>query len=285
MKAVVRGCIAFIVGISISAIVLNGCAKAKTETQEEIIKTVDTVVAAEVEEPLEKEITFIKGIDVASHQGIINAEQATEEVDFVIIRLGYSSYETGEPKIDTMFDENIAKFASTDAQIALYWASHSVTKREVKAENKFICEKLEALPAETLEKISYLFIDREDIGKVESRTYKMKRGRFNKVLVAQVEGLQEMLPDMNIGIYTNVEFLACMIDTEALGDVPVWMAWYDDTDVSSFEPVIRRLSEKSVDASNYLAKNIVAWQYADDGNISGISEKVDLNLVSSKMLG
>lgn len=259
-------------------IIFNGCAEAKDE-----IETVETDLVTEVDEGLKEE--FIKGIDVASHQGIIDAKQATADVNFVIIRLGYSSYVTGEPKIDTMFYENIEKFASTEAKIALYWASHAVTVKEVKAENKFICEKLESLPTETLEKISYLFIDREDIGKKESRTYKMERKPFNKVLIAQVEQLQEELPEMQIGIYTNVEFISCMVDTVALGDVPVWIAWYDDTDVSSFEPVIRRTEEKSVTASKYLAKNIVAWQYADDGNVAGISEKVDLNLVSSKMLG
>ena len=88
---------------------------------------------------------------------------------------------------------------------------------------------------------------------------------------------------MKIGVYTTVDYLVNMIDINKLGDVPIWIAWWNSSNLESFEPVINRTAKDSAGAATYLIKNIVMWQYSDSGNVAGISGSVDLNLVSSKM--
>lgn len=238
---------------------------------------------------------FVAGIDVSHHQGDINAQEV--EAEFVVIRMGYSGYERPNCKLDNFYSENVEKFLAAEKKIALYWASHAVTLEEVKKENQFILETYNALSQDTKSKIGYIFIDRE---KIENPQYDPKNpangipqyiGRadyltnkdFNAVLCGQVHQLQELLPDVKIGVYTNVEYLVNIIDIKTLGDVPIWIAWWDQSNVKSFKSVVERVAEDSASAATYLAKNIVMWQYSETGKVDGITEKVDLNLVSSCM--
>jgi hypothetical protein len=211
--------------------------------------------------------------------------------------MGYSGYGSFHCKEDDFYEDNVKKFMATDVKIALYWASHAVSMDEVAQENKVILDKYNLLSDEAKKRIGYIFIDRE---KIENPDYDPENpvegvpqfiGRadyisdelFNEVLSGQVHQLQEALPDIKVGVYTNVSFLTDIIDTKNLGDVPIWIAWwsYNGT-VKSFDPVIERVAEDSASAATYLSKNIVMWQYYEGGSVPGIPE-VDLNIVSSKM--
>lgn len=261
------------------AIAITGCG-ANAQNDKDV--TEEKFAPAGVTTQVESE-TFLKGIDVSQHQGTIDATKVDAEI--VVIRIGYSGYVTGKSVVDNKFVENMNKFSATDCEIALYWASHAVTAEEVEVENKFIVDTLNSLSSEVIEKIDYLFIDREksyDNGRADN----LSKAQFNEVLVAQIDGLKNSLPAMNIGVYTNVDYLVNMVDTDKIGDVPYWIAWYIDEVPSDFEDVISRVAKDSDVASNYLLKNIVMWQYSEEGSVNGISENVvDLNLVSSKVLG
>ena len=248
-------------------------------------------VAVDVVEEEPKAPEYVNGIDVSQHQG--NVDWTAVDAEVVVVRLGYSGYETGIPHVDAKFHANMAALASYDGEIALYWASHSISTDEVQKENEFILGELAKLSPEMLERIDFLFIDREKIHNPDDKDSDVGRADyisndlFNEVLVAQVNGLTALLPGMNVGVYTNVDFLVTKIDTELLGDVPFWMAWYAKAgDYASFDEVVAKVSSTGAsDAAEYLARNIVMWQYSDAGQVSGINAKTDLNLVSSKMLG
>lgn len=231
--------------------------------------------------------TFINGIDVSEHQENINVNAVN--VDFVVVRLGYSGYGTGRCVVDTLFASNVEKFATTDTKVALYWASHAITVDEVKNENQFIIETYNSLSKENQSKISYIFIDREKIedpdnsGSYIGRADYLSNKQFNDVLCEQVHLLQESLPNMKVGIYTNPDYLVNIIDTDRLGNVPIWIAWWNTTNLDSFDPVIDRVARVSEITATYLKRNIVMWQYSGSGEVSGISRKVDLNLASSLM--
>jgi len=249
--------------------------------EDETVITVDETVSEYV----------VNGIDVSQHQG--NIDWSRIDAPVVVVRLGYSGYETGIPHVDTKFHDNMADLASYEGEIALYWASHAISTDEVLIENEFILNELSKLSPDMLDRIDFLFIDREKIHNPDKpdsdigRADYISNGLFNDVLVAQVEGLKALLPEMNIGVYTNVDFLVTKVDTELLGDVPFWMAWYSKTaGYASFDDMVAKVcSTGATDVAEYLAQNIVMWQYSDAGQIAGINSKIDLNLVSSKMLG
>lgn len=231
--------------------------------------------------------TVINGIDVSEHQENININAV--DVDFVVVRLGYSGYGTGRCVVDTLFASNVEKFATTDTKVALYWASHAITVDEVKNENQFIIETYNSLSEGAKSKISYIFIDREKIedpdnsGNYIGRADYLSNKQFNDVLCEQVHMLQESLPNMKVGIYTNPDYLLNIINIDRLGNVPIWIAWWNSTNLESFDPVIERVARRSEKIGTYLEKNIVMWQYSGSGKVSGISRMVDLNLASSLM--
>lgn len=288
MGKFIRAILATIILVVVT-IVITGCGEAQdvitADTSAE-----DIISLPAVEEPVEFEElvfetpeTFTQGIDISQHQG--NIDETKLDASVIVVRLGYSGYGSGACRVDNYFMANMNKLANYNGKIALYWASHAITVEEVKAENEFIMNTLKTVSAEVVEKLDYLFIDREQSGD-NGRADKLSKNQFNLVLSAQVKGLQEMLPDMKIGVYTNVDYLVNMVDRDALGNVPYWMAWYTEEAPASFDAVVSRVARNSADAANYLSENIVMWQYTDKGVVSGITENtVDINLVSSKMLG
>lgn len=159
----------------------------------------------------------------------------------------------------------------------------------MKNENQFIIETYNSLSEGAKSKISYIFIDREKIedpdnsGNYIGRADYLSNKQFNDVLCEQVHMLQESLPNMKVGIYTNPDYLLNIINIDRLGNVPIWIAWWNSTNLESFDPVIERVARRSEKIGTYLEKNIVMWQYSGSGKVSGISRMVDLNLASSLM--
>lgn len=276
------------------AIAVAGCG------DNQYVKTTDTTVAevisstpvVEEKEEVVDEVEYVVdgAIDVSQHQGTIDF--TIVDAPIVVVRLGYSGYGNGTCKVDSKFYENMNKLAAYEGEVALYWASHSISTAEVQKENEFIMKELNKLSQDMLSRIDFLFIDREaihdpqdpnsDIGRADY----ISSNLFNEVLAAQVHGLQESLPGMTIGVYTNIDYLATKIDTSILGDVPCWIAWYQAPNTLAFDEVLEKTAYYSVNAANYLKANIVMWQYSAKGEVNGITENfVDVNLVSSKMLG
>lgn len=267
--------------ITILAITGVGCAMAQDVVDETTLTETTTVELAEAY--VEATVSYVNGIDISQHQGSINAKAIDASV--VVVRLGVSGYgAAGKIALDEQFMANMNKLANVDCEIALYWASHSVTSLEVARENEFIVDTLGQLSPELVEKIDYLFIDREQSGTGKGRADDISREQFNAVLSAQVNSLQKMLPEINVGVYTNVDYLVNMVDIDELGNVPYWVAWYVSEVPASFEAVVSKVADKSVETAEWLEQNIVMWQYSETGNANGIDETVDLNLVSSMML-
>ena len=207
----------------------------------------ETVINAEVEsEVLEKYSVIDGAIDVSQHQG--NIDFTLIDAPLVVIRLGYSGYEKGYLNVDKKFYDNIEKVSEFKGEIALYWASHSINTDEVANENEFIVNEFSKLPASIRSRIKYIFIDREAIYDPQNKNSDVGRADFitddcfNLVLSTQVKQLQKMLPNMKIGVYTNIDYFVTKIDITLLGNVPMWIAGYE-TPVcyTSFENVFAKL--------------------------------------------
>ena len=113
-------------------------AVSEEETQEEPVSTVK-VVDTETDE------TTV-GIDVSEYQGNIDWSQAAEGLDFVMVRVGYRSSETGEITEDACARYNLQEARDQGLLLGAYFFSTAVSEEEAVEEARWVCELLKGYP-------------------------------------------------------------------------------------------------------------------------------------------
>ena len=78
------------------------------------------------------------GVDLSEHNGQIDFEMLKNEVDFVILRVGYTGYGNGEINLDKNFRENIKSANDAGIPVGVYYYSQAIDTDEAKAEAKFV---------------------------------------------------------------------------------------------------------------------------------------------------
>ena len=101
------------------------------------------------------------------------------------------------------------------------------------------------------------------------------------LLTVQISKLRDEVPDIEIGVYTNVNWFEKIIIKNFI-NVPIWIACTSLNDFASFEAVIEFTRDYAgVEHAEYLERNIVMWQYSFYGTIPGIEGNVDLLPIQS----
>lgn len=77
----------------------------------------------------------LKGIDVSYHNGTIDWNEVTKEVDFAIIRAGF-----GKGNIDEKFYDNSIGCEKANIPYGYYWFSYAYTPDMARAEADYMCE-------------------------------------------------------------------------------------------------------------------------------------------------
>lgn len=75
-----------------------------------------------------------KGIDVSKYQGTINWETVKPNIDFVIIRAGYST------TVDAMFRVNADECTRLGIPFGVYWFSYATNETEARTEADTVCD-------------------------------------------------------------------------------------------------------------------------------------------------
>ena len=117
-----------------------------------------------------------KGIDISAWQdkiSIANFKKAKASgVDYVILRLGYTSSSSKKPTIDSVFEHNYANAISAGLPVGIYYYSLATTTAKAQTEAEFVIKHLKG------KKITYpVYIDMED------KTY---QGKCSKSTLASV---------------------------------------------------------------------------------------------------
>ena len=163
----------------------------------------------------------MKGIDVSSHQGLIDwAKVKASGIEFAIIRAGYGKYES---QVDSRFEQNAFGALSAGIHAGAYWFSYATTPDEAREEAK--------LCAKTIEKYKGkfdlpIYFDYE----YDSEEYSKKQG------VTPTQELRESLAEAfceeiqaqgwRAGVYTNKDYLRNRWRLEALNKHEIWLADY-----------------------------------------------------------
>ena len=191
-----------------------------------------------------------KIIDISSWQGDIDFEKVKEEVDGVIVRIGYGTTLLDSPVLDSKFIEYINELQRLDLLYGVYFYGYAQNIFASNLEVKFVNNILNSL---NISKDIYIFYDAE-IDTFENVVY--TRELYEQVVNNFITVLSE-LGYSNVGLYSNYY----MLTSGSLNfdhDYPIWVAEYND--------------------ECHYENNYVGWQYTSKGHINGINGNVDVNI-------
>lgn len=188
---------------------------------------------------------MLKGIDVSKHQGAIRWDLVKPQIDFAMLRAGY-----GKGNIDSFFDVNAINCNNLKIPIGAYWFSYAYSEEMARNEAKFCINIIKA------HKIEYpVCFDFE----YDSEKYARKNGvtvtaaLMNKMATAFLSEIEKAgYYAMN---YTNIDYLNRGF-SQLTGKYDTWLAQWNVK-----EPT----------------KKCGIWQYSDNGKVSGINGRVDMN--------
>lgn len=163
----------------------------------------------------------MKGIDVSSHQGLIDwAKVKAAGIEFAIVRAGYGQYKT---QVDTKAHQNFFGALGAGLHVGAYWFSYATTPEEAKAEADLCADTIEKYKGQ----LDFpVYFDYE----YDSENYSKQKG------VTPTEALRESLAKAfceeieargwRAGVYTNRDYLRTRWRKEALNAWELWIAAY-----------------------------------------------------------
>ncbi len=193
----------------------------------------------------------VPGIDVSAYQGSIDWERVRAAgVEFVMIRLGYSSTADGALHMDERFEENIEGALDAGLMVGVYFFSQAINTGEAIEEAEFVVQNLREYDI-----TGPVAFDMEPVGEddrisdltVEERT-EIADAFCGAIESYGYTGL----------IYGNSSWLSDSIDLSYLTDHHIWLAHYNRTTDFPYK--------------------FVMWQYSSEGEVDGIEGYVDLNI-------
>lgn len=192
------------------------------------------------------------GIDVSLWQGNVdwNAVKA-DGIDFVLIRVGYMNYESGEVNFDFRYHEYLEGVQAAGIPFGLYFYSNAVTTEEALFEAESLVKLLgDAKP--TLP----IFYDWERTDREGDRTYEADAFMISAICRVFCDTVEEA--GYESGVYLNSYLLQNDVRDDLLTNYRIWMAEYDDAPTCTGQYEF--------------------WQYTNEGKVDGIQEQVDLDL-------
>lgn len=212
-------------------------------------KTGKTVlIAYDSEEEKDKPKTEFKGIDLSEFQepSEINYDTLAKNIDFAILRAGFTGYETKARKKDGAFDTHYSELSARGVPCGAYWYSCATSKAEGEAEAK------ELLSIVADKDMQYpIYIDVED-GYNQAKTDKKT---LTDTVIAFCETVEEH--GYYVGIYANSNWFNTHLELDRLQDYDKWLAsWTDTRPTTPLHGI---------------------WQYTESGKVEGYDGGLDCN--------
>ncbi len=193
----------------------------------------------------------VMGIDVSSHQGAIDWQQAADAgVRFAFVRLGYRGYDTGNLQNDLYVELNLHGAREAGIAVGAYFFSQAVTVQEALEEAAFALKILDGFSLELP-----LVYDWEYVSQT-ARTAHVGKETLTACTLAFCQAVEQA--GCQPMIYFNTDQLN-RLSMESLEHYPWWLAQYD------------------LEAAFPCRADI--WQYTNQGSVAGICTNVDINLL------
>lgn len=193
-----------------------------------------------------------KGIDVSTHQGVINWNNVKNDgIEFAILRIGYGSRESQK---DAQFENNYNGAKSVGIPVGVYLYSYAQNTSEAKAEAetciKWLNNRHLDLP---------VYYDVED--KIQEN---VDKNTLTNMCIAFCDTIEKA--GYWAGIYTNKSWAMNKVNGHELGKrYTYWVAQYNNecTYTGSYD----------------------MWQYTSSGYVNGINGRVDMNYLYKDLGG
>lgn len=194
---------------------------------------------------------MFKGIDISTYQKPknIDYDKLSKEIDFAILRVGYTGWGNGVSKNDDAeFKAHYKALSSRNIPIGVYWYSVANTPEKARSEAQATLERIKGL------KIEYpVYWDTEDTH-YQKRTSRQTLTDTAKAFCDEIEKA-----GYYVGIYASASWLKQKLDMNQLKAYDVWVAHY------------------GVDKPNYDLPYGM-WQFTSKGRLNGYGGDLDLNI-------
>ena len=191
------------------------------------------------------------GIDISKWNNSVDLQLASQEIDFVIIRCGYTSLSDGtKTKTDPFFEDNISQCQKLSIPYGIYYYSLARDATQAKKEADYVTKLL----ADRVPDLG-VFIDLED----ENFQADLSSNQLTTIATTFLDNLQNQNKK---GIYANHHWWTTKLTDDKLDTYIKWIARYNDTPT--------------------LEEGYHILQYSETGTIKGINGNVDLNLTYHK---
>lgn len=197
------------------------------------------------------------GIDVSSHQGLIDWERAAADgVEFAFIRIGYRGYETGRIVEDARFRRNIELAQAAGIEVGVYFFSQAISPEEGAEEADFVLSVLSECGAAP--QLPIVFDWEHPSDEDPARTDDVS----GEVQTAACRAFCDRIAEAGYSpcYYATIDMALFRYDLEKLKDIPLWLAEYT--------------------AETYFPYEYAIWQYTSSGEIDGIEGLTDFNIMT-----
>lgn len=198
-----------------------------------------------------KQVSFV-GADISKFQDYVDFVKLKKAgVDYVMLRVGFRGYSSGQLVLDDYFLDNIKRASDAGLKIGVYFFSQAVTETEAVEEANMVLQYIKDY------EITYpVAFDMEGIENDTSRIDNLSKTEKTNIAKAFLDTIK------NAGykpmIYGNKEWLLKQIDLSKLTAYDVWLS-------------------QMTDIPDYPYK-FTMWQYKNDATIDGIAGYADLNI-------
>lgn len=186
-----------------------------------------------------------KIIDISSYQGIIDWEKVKNEIDGVIVRIGFG-YTTEDSKLKY----NIEELNRLKIPYGIYLYSYAENKMEALEEAKFTNKLIDKYK---INPILGIYYDIEEFY-IKGKKVNISKEIYQKIIETYINYLNEY----QVNVYTYAKMYNYKFNEETKKYI-TWIAQY-----------------------NYYfsyKKQYKMWQYTDSGIVNGIKGRVDINVM------
>lgn len=197
------------------------------------------------------------GINVNQNHGDINWDMVKESgVSFAMIRVGFRGWRRGQIEPDSKFEENITGAAEAGIKVGVYFFSQAMTEAEAEEEASFVLQQIQGHQVNYPIAFDWEFVENVDESKGAPRT---KNAQGDQITAC-------------IGAFCNkiskAGFTPCYFADKEMG--------YEVLDLSKLSGYDLWYSEYKKEPSFYY--NYKIWQYTNEGDVPGITEKVPVSI-------
>lgn len=184
-----------------------------------------------------------KGIDVSKHQGVIDWQGVKNTgIDFAILRAGYGKYDNQK---DERFEENYSNAKKAGIKLGAYHYSYAKSVEDAKREAEVFLKWIDGKQFEYPVAFD-----------VEEKSQSDKGKQFVSDIIRAFCATVEKA-GYYVCVYANKYWLDNYVDDDCKRKYDTWLAQWSD---------------KATYGGNY-----GIWQYSSQGEIDGISGRVDLD--------